>query len=109
MEEKGYYFSIKNQLASTLGVKQDSGKGLKKLGKNRCVHFARLSNRKKHFILECDAFKDIRESYGNMLASVSWHCLFNDEIVGRLGQLIINLNKKRIEMQKAKNRKLIVP
>lgn len=25
----------------------------------------------KHFILECDAFKDIRESYGNMLASVS--------------------------------------
>ena len=25
----------------------------------------------KHFILECDAFKDIRESYENMLASVS--------------------------------------
>ena len=56
----------------------------------------------KHFILECDVFKDIRESYGNMLASVSWHCLFSDEIVGRLGQLIINLNKKRTEMQKAK-------
>ena len=39
----------------------------------------------KHFILECDAFKDIRESYGNMLASVSWHCIFRDGIVGRLG------------------------
>lgn len=25
----------------------------------------------KHFILECVVFKDIRESYGNMLASVS--------------------------------------
>jgi len=23
---------------------------------------------KKHFILECDAFKNIRETYGNMLA-----------------------------------------
>ena len=42
---------------------------------------------KKHFILECDAFKDIRESYGNMLASVSCHCLFSEGIVGRLGQL----------------------
>ena len=63
----------------------------------------------KHFILECDVFKDIRESYGNMLALVSWHCLFSDGIAGRLGQLIINLNKKRTEMQKAKNRELIVP
>ena len=59
---------------------------------------------KKHFILECDAFKDIRESYGNMLASISLRCLFSDEIVGRLGQLIINLNKKRTKMQKAKTR-----
>ena len=64
---------------------------------------------KKHFILECDALKDIRESYGNMLASISLHCLFSDGIVGRLGQLIINLNKKRTEMQKVKNMKLIVP
>ena len=58
----------------------------------------------KNFILECDAFKDIRESYGNMLASVSWHYLFSDEIVGRLGQLIINLNKKRTEMKMMKTR-----
>lgn len=50
----------------------------------------------KHFILECDAFKYIIESYGNMLASVSWYYFFNEEIVGSLGQLIINLNKKMI-------------
>ena len=31
----------------------------------------------KHFILACDAFKDIRESYENMLAPVSWHFLFS--------------------------------
>ena len=62
----------------------------------------------KRFILECDAFKDIRESYENMLASVSWHCIFSEGIVGRLGQLIINLNRKRTELQKAKNRELMV-
>lgn len=70
---------------------------------------SRVVESEKHFILECDAFKDIRESYGNMLASVSWHYLFNNEIVGRLGQLIINLNKKRTKMHKAKNKELIVP
>ena len=62
----------------------------------------------KHFILECDAFQDIRENYENMLASVSWHCLFSERIVGRLGQLIINLNQKRTEMQKMKNMKLMI-
>ena len=35
----------------------------------------------KHFILECDAFKDIRESYENMLTLVSWHYLFSKGIV----------------------------
>ena len=58
---------------------------------------------KKHFILECDAFKYIKESCGNM------HCLFSEEIVGNLGQLIINLNNKRIELQKTKSRELIIP
>ena len=62
--------------------------------------------RKKHFILKCDAFKDIRESYASMLAPISWHCLFSDGTVIRLGQLIINLSKKRIELQKAKNKEV---
>lgn len=62
----------------------------------------------KHFILECDAFKEIKESYENMLASVSWRCLFSEGIVERLGRLIINLNRKNIELQKEKNRELMV-
>ena len=90
-------------------MKQDGGKGLEKIGKNGCVHrTSGAVESEKHFILECDAFKDIRESYENMLASFSWHCLFSKGIVGRLGQLIINLNRKRIELQKAKNRELMV-
>ena len=60
-------------------------------------------------ILECDAFKDIRETYENMLALISWHCIFSQETVGRLGQLIINLNKKRVELQKAKNNEIMIP
>lgn len=52
----------------------------------------------KDFILQCDALKDIRESYENTLALISWHCLFSEGIVGRLGQLIINMNRKRIEL-----------
>jgi len=63
----------------------------------------------KHFTLKFDAFKDIKESYGNTLASVSWHCPFSKGIIGRLGQLIVSLNKKMIELQKVKNWELMVP
>ena len=63
----------------------------------------------KHFILECDAFKDIRDSYGSMLASIPWHCLFSEGIVRRLGQLIINLSKKRLNYKRQKTRRLVVP
>ena len=62
----------------------------------------------KNFILECNVFKDIRESYENMLASISWHCLSSEGIVGRLDQLIINLNQKRTKLQRAKNKELMV-
>ena len=41
-----------------------------------------------------------------MLASISWHCLFSEGTVRRLGQLIISLSKKRIELQKAKNKEV---
>ena len=57
----------------------------------------------KHFILECDAFKDIRDTYDSVLASISWHCLFSEGTVRRSDQLI-NLSKKKIELQKAKNK-----
>lgn len=63
----------------------------------------------KQFILECNAFKDIADIYGNMLALVPWHCLFCKGTVRMLGHLIINLNKKRTELQKAKNREVGVP
>ena len=60
----------------------------------------------KHFILECDAFRDIRDSYDSMLTSVPWHCLFSEGTVRRLGYLIINLSNKRIELQKAKSKEV---
>lgn len=60
---------------------------------------------KKYFILECDAFIDITDSYNSMLTLIPWNCLFSEGIVGRLGKLIINLNWKIIELQKAKTRK----
>lgn len=64
----------------------------------------------KHFILGCDAFKDIRDNYGSMLASIPWHCLFSEGSVRRLSQLIINWSKERIELQKEKKTgRLVVP
>jgi len=63
----------------------------------------------KTFHLECDAFKDIKESYNNMLTLVLWQCLFSEGIVRRLGQLVINLSNKRIELQKAKSRETSGP
>ena len=54
----------------------------------------------KHFILECEAFKDNRDNYTNVLADKSWDYLFNEGIVEKLGALIIKLNKQKIELQK---------
>ena len=54
----------------------------------------------KHFILECEAFKDNRDKYANVLTNKSWDDLFNEETVEKLGALIIKLNMQRIELQK---------
>ena len=54
----------------------------------------------KHFILECEAFKDSRDMYANVLMDKSWDDLFNKGIGEKLGAFIIKLNKQRIELQK---------
>ena len=50
----------------------------------------------KHFILECEAFKDNRDRYTNVLTNKSWDDLFNEGTVEKLGALIIKLNKQKI-------------
>jgi len=48
------------------------GKGQKKCGRKESVFFALPKNvNEKHFILECEAFKDTRESYADILAASS--------------------------------------
>ena len=54
----------------------------------------------KHFILECEAFKDKREKYANVLTDKYWDDLFNEGTVEKLGALIIKLNRQMIELQK---------
>ena len=49
----------------------------------------------KHFILECEAFKDSRENYAGILAASSWDNLFSKEFVETLGALIVKLHRKR--------------
>lgn len=63
----------------------------------------------KHFILEYDPFKDIRDSYKNMLTSVPWYCVFSEGTIRRLSHLIIILNNKRIEFQKEKSKEASGP
>ena len=55
----------------------------------------------KHFILECDAFKDCRGNYVNILTTSSWVNLFHEGTVVKLGELIIKLNRKKVEIQKS--------
>jgi hypothetical protein len=50
---------------------------------------------KKHFILECEALKDIRENYAGIIASSSWDNLSSEEFVEKLGAIIVKLHKKR--------------
>ena len=57
-----------------------------------------------HFILGCDAFRKVKDSYGSVVASIQWqwYCLFSEGFVRSLRQPIINLNRKMIELQKTK-------
>jgi hypothetical protein len=51
----------------------------------------------KHFILECEALKDSRENYADILVASSWDNLFNKEFVEKLRAVIVKLHRKRAE------------
>ena len=63
------------------------------------MHFLFLQKveTKMHFILEREAFKDIRESYADMLADSSWDNLFSEGFVEKLRAFILKLHRKRAE------------
>ena len=48
---------------------------------------------KKHFVLECESFKDNRDRYANVLTDKSWDDLFNEGTMEKLGALNIKLNR----------------
>ena len=78
-----------------LGARKDQ----KNCGRKEYVFFAPLEKwkQKKHFILECEAFKDIRENYAGIMAANSWDNLFSEEFVDKLGVFIVKLHRKRAE------------
>ena len=93
-------------------MKRDHRRDLKKLGKRYVLFFNfGVVESENHFILECDAFKHVKDSYGSMVASIQWqwYCLFSEGLVRRLGQPIINLSRKMIELQKTKNKETDTP
>ena len=51
----------------------------------------------KHFILECEAFKDNQESYAKTLTTSSWDNLFSERFIETLGAFILKLHKKKAE------------
>jgi hypothetical protein len=55
----------------------------------------------KHFILECEAFKDCRDNYKSILTTSSWNNLFIEGTMEKLRELMIKLNRKRVELQKS--------
>ena len=65
------------------------------------MHFLFFQKRKveteKHFILECEAFKDNSESYANPMAASSWAILFSKGFVKKLRAFILKLHKKKVE------------
>jgi hypothetical protein len=63
---------------------------------------------KKHFILECEAFKDNRENYAGILAASSRDNLFSEEFVKKLEAVIVKLHRKRAKY-KIQMEKQIVP
>ena len=51
----------------------------------------------KHFIIECEAFKDSGENYADILAANSWDNLFSEEFVEKMGAVIVKPHRKRAE------------
>jgi hypothetical protein len=66
-------------------------------GKSMYFVLFRKSGNRKHFILECEAFKDRRENYAGILAASSWDNLFSEEFVETLGAVIVKFHRKRAE------------
>lgn len=54
----------------------------------------------KHLMLECEAYKDFRFKFADIISGSSWYNLFNEENIDKLGGLIINLHKRRTELLK---------
>ena len=84
-------------------MKQGAGKGQRKCGRKEYAFFVLPENwkQKKHFILECEAFKDNRESYADTLAVSSWDNLFNEGFVEKMGAFIVKLHKKKSRIHQA--------
>ena len=51
----------------------------------------------KNFILECEAFKDNKESYAHILASIPWDIIFSVGFVQKSWEFIVKLDRKREE------------
>ena len=84
-------------------MRPSTGKGQKKIATDKVCTFCTAGKveTKKHFILECEAFKDSGDRYANVLMDKSWDDLFNEPgTMEKLEALIIKLNKQRIELQK---------
>jgi hypothetical protein len=83
-------------------VTLSAGKDQKKFGKKGCVFCTSgKMETEKHFILECEAFKDNRDNYINSLTASSWNDLFSEGTVEKLRELIIKLNRKIAELLKS--------
>lgn len=61
----------------------------------------------KHFILECEALKDNRESFVDTLPASSWDNLFSERLVEVLGAFILKLRRKRAEYIKQMKKQAI--
>ena len=62
---------------------------------------------KKHFILECEVFKDNKKSYAAILAAISWDNLFSKGLVEKLGAFILRLHTKRVEYINQMKKKIV--
>ena len=108
MEGQNAYCLTKNQFPPTTLWNWTLEKTKGSLGR-KSVYFWTYGKveTKKHFILECEAFKDNRDTYVNILTTSSWVNLFSEGIVVKLGELIIKLNRKIVEIQNQQARQSI--
>lgn len=95
------YCTTKDQLSSTMmwdRIVEETKRALRR--ENLLVCNSKKMENEKFFILDCEANRDNRGKFVDILSDNSWYNLFNKEKIEKFGGAIISLQQKQTKLTK---------